>query len=385
MNDKAYNKYINACGLYDFRDKANNIRNHIAYMLMRSGAMFEWHNLPDTIPQEYLEQYLQTVGYVGIIKAGEDLYAVTGGLGGEPDAYYQPTILTVANPYLESKLKADGLYKIGEDCEIIKNDTYYMGLLPMYQKYASQLAENELSLNIASINTRLQKTLKAGDDVQKKACDKYMQDIIEGKLESLLDDSFEDKELNSVQMDTSRTGIIGDLIEYQQYIKASWYNEIGLNANYNMKREALNSAESSINDDILFPLIDQMLSERRQACDRINAMFDTDISVDLASSWRDNKEEEENTIESINPDQEPTPVIDEEQRENGFDITGDTEDEDTTTEDEDTTTEDEDKTPEDEPTIDLEDKLDEIEDKVDEVLDEVTDEDQQEDEEEANE
>lgn len=306
MKDKAYNRYIESCGLYDFRDKASNIKNHISYMLMRSGSMFKWSGLPDTIPQEYLEQYLQCIGYVGIIKADGALYAVTGGLGGEPDAYYQPTILTVANPYLQKYIKSDGMYKIGEECVIIKNDTFYMGVLPMYQKYASQLAENELSLNIASINTRLQKTLKAGDDVQKSACDKYMQDIIEGKLESILDDSFEDKELNSVQMDTSRTGVIGDLIEYQQYIKASWYNEIGLNANYNMKREALNSAESSINDDILFPLVDQMLSERQQACERINKMFGTEISVELASSWKDNKEEEKAEISSLDPDKNST-------------------------------------------------------------------------------
>ena len=29
--------------------------------------------------------------------------------------------------------------------------------------------------------------------------------------------------------------------EYQQYLKASWMNDLGLSANYNMKREAINS------------------------------------------------------------------------------------------------------------------------------------------------
>ena len=66
-----------------------------------------------------------------------------------------------------------------------------------------------------------------------------------------------------------------------------------------MKREALNSAESSINDDILFPLVDEMLRNRKEGAEKINAMYGTDISVDLASSWKDNKDEEEATIESI--------------------------------------------------------------------------------------
>lgn len=91
--------------------------------------------------------------------------------------------------------------------------------------------------------------------------------------------------------------MIGDLIEQEQYLKASWYNELGLNANYNMKREALNSAESTINNDILFPLVDEMLKQRQMACEQINALFGTDISVELNSSWEDNKKEEQAEIE----------------------------------------------------------------------------------------
>lgn len=307
MTDKKYLKYVQINGLYNFRDKANNVADHVLYMLCRTQSMFKWHNLPDTIPEEYLESYLQTTGVCAVIKAGAKLYAVTGGLGGEPDAYYQPTIFTVANPAIQTELKPDGMYKIGEECAIIKNDPYYLGLLPMFKKYASQLAENELSLNIASINTRLQKTLRAKDDATKEACDKYLDDIAEGKLASILDDGFEDDDLQALQMDASRTGAIGDLIEYQQYIKASWFNEIGLNANYNMKREALNAAETSINDDILFPLVDTMLAERQKACERINALFDTDISVELASSWEDNKNEEEAEINAIDDSTDDRP------------------------------------------------------------------------------
>ena len=63
-----------------------------------------------------------------------------------------------------------------------------------------------------------------------------------------------------------------------------------------MKREALNSAESTINNDILFPLVDEMLKQRQLACEQINALFGTDISVELDSSWEDNKKEEQAEI-----------------------------------------------------------------------------------------
>ena len=78
-----------------------------------------------------------------------------------------------------------------------------------------------------------------------------------------------------------------------QYQKASWYNDLGLSANYNMKREALNSSETVIDNDILLPLIDDMLKCRKAGAEKVNAMYDTDIRVELSSSWEDNQEETE--------------------------------------------------------------------------------------------
>ena len=48
-------------------------------------------------------------------------------------------------------------------------------------------------------------------------------------------------------------------IEYQQYLKGSLYNELGLSANYNMKREAIGKGESTLDEDALLPLCDNML------------------------------------------------------------------------------------------------------------------------------
>jgi hypothetical protein len=89
------------------------------------------------------------------------------------------------------------------------------------------------------------------------------------------------------------------LIESQQYIRATWFNDLGLNANYNMKRESINSGESQLNDDALLPLVDNMLECRKIAVDKINAMFDTSISVDLASAWKDNEIELENAQQEM--------------------------------------------------------------------------------------
>ena len=99
---------------------------------------------------------------------------------------------------------------------------------------------------------------------------------------------------------TSNTNILTNLIESEQYIKASWYNDLGLNANYNMKRESINSGESQLNDDALLPLVDDMLRCRQNAIKKVNEKFGTNISIDLYSAWKDNEIElnsEQNNID----------------------------------------------------------------------------------------
>ena len=76
-----------------------------------------------------------------------------------------------------------------------------------------------------------------------------------------------------------------DLIRLNQYLKAGLNNAIGLNSNSAMKKERLITAEIDVNNTALYPLIDDMLECRRIAIEKINAMFETDITVELNSSW----------------------------------------------------------------------------------------------------
>ena len=77
-----------------------------------------------------------------------------------------------------------------------------------------------------------------------------------------------------------------DTIETKQYLMGSWLNELGLNANYNMKREAINESEADLNEDSLLPMIDDMLEQRKLLCENLNKKFGTNISVELSSSWK---------------------------------------------------------------------------------------------------
>lgn len=291
--------------IYNFKDKEECVKNYVMYMLARTQSMFKYNGLPDTIPQRSLELYLQTVGHCGIIDYKGNLYAVTGGLGGEPDAYYMPTIYTVANPYL----KFDANLKIGEDTVIIPNDSLYLGLMPIMERYASALMENDITFFIHDINSRIVSLLSSSDDNTAKGAKLIIDNIVKGELGVIVESkTLEglDRGIKSQPFGNSGSVRFTDLIEYQQYLKAGWLNELGIDASYNMKREALNSAESALNKDVLYPLIDDMLNMRQQALEKVNEMFGTNITVELASVWEVNEAEEQAEIEALENNEDPS-------------------------------------------------------------------------------
>lgn len=285
---------------YDFTDKSKVINDYCQYMLDRTQSMFRYENLPDTIPAKFLELYAQYYGVVCIAKGNDDnLYAFYGGWGGKPDTYYQPTQFIVANPYQE----LNKTFTVGEDCVLLFNDSMYMGLKPMFEKYATQLVENDLTMVITDWNARIQTLLSADDDRTRESAEKFIRDIIDGKLGVVSGNAFMES-LKAIGNNTNtNANQLTNLIEYHQYLKAGWFNDLGLNSNWNCKRESINSNEAQLNDDMLLPLIDDMLKCRKEAVDKINSMFGTNITVEFNSAWEDNQIELDMSQENLDIEQ----------------------------------------------------------------------------------
>lgn len=299
--DKFVNSVLGGSIGYNFTDKTSCIRQHVAYMLNRTQSMFRWNGLPDSIPERSLELYLQTNGNACFYEYDGKLYVFTGGMGGEPDVYYMPTVYTIANP----ALRLSKSLSIGIDCVVMPNDSLYLGLIPLFSRYATGMIENELSMKIAIINSRIVDLISAPDDRTRASAEKFLADIEDGKQGVIAENAFLDGIRAQPYATTANSNALTNLIETEQYLKASWFNELGLNANYNMKRESLNTSESQMNNDALLPLVDDMLKCRKLAALKVNEMFGTSISVSLASSWEDNEQEIELEHEQISGQPEP--------------------------------------------------------------------------------
>ena len=264
------------------RDKERAINTYINDTLKRTNEMFKWNNCPDTLDTTFLELYLQTDGLCAVKEVKGNLYALFGNLGGEPNAYYVPKDYIVANPYLNYFTTLES----GKDCVVIWNDSLYQGILPIIKKYSYLLAEADITLLCELITNRSKFIMSANDDRTQQSAIKFLSDMEAGKSGVIGDDAiFEALQVTPV---SAHNGTIS-AIEARQYIKANLYNDLGLNANYNMKREAINGEEAGLNDDMLIPLIDNMLRYRQKGADEINKMYGTNISVELNSAWLDNQ------------------------------------------------------------------------------------------------
>lgn len=276
------------------KDKKLSANAYINYMAIRLQKMFKYTNLPETIPREMLEYYLMINGTCFIAKHDGDLYAFTGSFGGEPDAYYRPTRYVVANPAL--KMSKD--FDIKSDGVLIRNDSIWQGLYPLMARYASLMAENILTLRSADVMLRVIAMLTAPDDKTRVAAEAYLKKLEDGEFGVIAENRF--FEGIKMQSPPSNNGsYLTQFIELHQYLKGSFYNEIGLNANFNMKREALGDGESSLNEDSLLPLCDEMLRCRQEDFDKVNEMFGTNIKVEFDSSWAQNVLEKELLLDKM--------------------------------------------------------------------------------------
>lgn len=279
---------------YDFKNKEKCVESYVDYMLARTRRMFKYTGLPDTIPDIFLESYLQRNGQCIVAEHNGNLYAFCGGLGGVYNAYYFFTKYIVANPFLDFSKE----YTIDEDCVLIRNDSEMQGLLPMCSKYASLLVENDLTMRIADINRRIPAIAKVHSDNQKQGFDLLLHRVEDGELGVSIQDSWEDM-FTTLPFSDSTSTHITEYIEFTQYIKAQWFNELGIRMSHNMKREALSEAEIASGDDMIRSLPEDMLECRQESLDKINSMFGTNIKVEYNSVWRYLFDEKELSIDLI--------------------------------------------------------------------------------------
>ena len=267
--------------IYSITAKEKNVNGLNRQMLVKTLSMFEWENLPDTIPKKELEKQLQVNGYSFITEIKGKLYALNGGLGGEVDEYGNATQITINNIALDFNetlsLKDDGV--------LICNDDLMLGLMPVFTRYNTMIMENDINLSMLGYSTRSQILLTASDNKSKASAELFIKKLINGDLSVIGENPIFDG-VKALNLNSNGSSNFNSLIEFNQYLKGSLYNEVGIQANTVMKRERVNSEEVNANNDLLFPFIYNMLENRLNSIKVINEKYNQNIAVDFGSIWK---------------------------------------------------------------------------------------------------
>ena len=308
-------------------DVESNFRTYFKLLTNKAMSLFKLSGTEDleAFDERYFIEQLILRGKVCVAQFNNKLYALNGNWGGEPNAYYEPTEWIVANPILGSKTlkvlnkdgskdvsKLDGVVIALTDFDFL-SDNLNGGLYPLIYKYSGLLADNDVSLNIAQINGRLNVVLTADSENIANQAEDILKDLYNGKPYRIL---YQDL-MNKIQVNpvaaAGTNNTIMSLIEAKAHLLQDFYSEIGIASNGNMKRERINTAETELMTGCLDISIWNILKNLREGLDRVNELFGTSISVELndevfyagsANATLGEEVEEEETVE--NPIEEDT-------------------------------------------------------------------------------
>ena len=284
--------------LYQITNKQHNLYDYLRSILNRTLSMFEYDNLPDTLKGSILEDQMQENGYTVIFKYQNNLYSTVAGLSGrEKSPYNEPTTAIINIP----ALNFNQTLVINKECVLIKNDDLMVGLLPTILKHGTLAIENEITMLLADYNARIQTLISAGTDQTIQDAKNYINQIIDGNL-SVIGESAFYQDLKTHDPSQNAKENFQDLVAYHQFIKSDLYNELGLSSLNSMKKERLITSEVDSETDQIYPLVDNMLRNRKEGFAMVNKLFNGKINVDFGSTWKD-KAETRNT-----PDQTKQPV-----------------------------------------------------------------------------
>lgn len=248
--------------------------------------IFEYENLPPEVNEFAFKLWLLRYGKVIFYKIKDKFVVQPFAYTDKLDWYYVPKNGRVVNPWLPIGFQNKEFELANE--AIIFNATPDMynfrehGIVSdLVFKTANQLAENDISYYCIQRNHRLIAIFTAETDLQKAECNRILERMYSGKPDITMgEDLVSHIKVNPIAMNSTRSSIT-ELIEFAQYTLANFYHSFGINSNYNLKREQLNSNEIDVNQEVLRLNIEDMLLNREQGVSKVNELYNLNIRVSL--------------------------------------------------------------------------------------------------------
>ena len=161
------------------------------------------------------------------------------------------------------------------------------GLSDLIGSTAQLLADNTASINVAQINGRVLAVFSAGNQQEATAAEIILKEMYQGQPYKVVHGQNILSKFDVNPIASTVTGsMLKELVELRQYILAQFWNSIGIDANFNMKRERLVSAEVEANATSLKVPISTILSEVNAGLKKCNEIFGTEMKARLNPEFK---------------------------------------------------------------------------------------------------
>ena len=275
------------------RRRGNLWYNHYRqYLQLLTYQLFEWKNLPETIDPAYLEKELHDKGYVAFYNDDEIGEIVTGGtISGKMNHYNLPLEFQAVSPTYYKTFPLAYYSADDDDTKgvLIKNNDLMTSTTPSLELFAMELTELK---EIISINQNAQKTpVLISTDERTQLSMKNIYNKYEGNAPVIIVDNGFDADAIKV-FKTDAPYVVDKLNTQKNAVWNELMTFLGIdNANLE-KKERMITSEAESNEEQIETSRSIMLKSRKEACELINRIHGTNISVDFRQSVIDKLEKE---------------------------------------------------------------------------------------------
>lgn len=238
---------------------------------------FKWEGLPDTVDVRFMELTLAMRGLSVFYHDDEyERYmALRGAPSGQIDMMDNPTMFTVIGNLMLSKMLSV------DECVPIWSNTMRIPDYDIITVYAGRLAEADMSIDMTIVNSR-HPVLLVGDDNLRLSLTNIYRQVQEGQPMVGVYKSMGDSISDNIQ--SFDLGVKATDLQELQIAKTRIFNEcmtyLGINNANQDKKERLVADEVGANDSQIYHFREIYLNTRRQAAEKINAMYGLNVSVE---------------------------------------------------------------------------------------------------------
>ena len=265
--------------------------------------MFKYEELPDSIPEEFIERFHILNGDIAVWKLDDpnafrykdELIVSCCGYADKPDAYGigERVIATTLSGYAKNDLKE------GESCVVIHNNSLYTSDMAIICYFTDMFTEMFTSLKTNIIYSRLKPVFKVSDEKERAAVLEAFTKIkddsepIQITSSNVLAEALAEAGANPT--DTIKVLDITDVknADKLQYIVKCiddafrwFFSMIGqaIQGNGKLAQQTVDEVQGTTSMSFILP--NDRLKMRRKGWEKVNKLFGTNVTVDFSDAWK---------------------------------------------------------------------------------------------------